>query len=127
MVFASDRNVGHLKEHDLQLDGGVSRRLHCFLMMEIRKTVNFAKWIDELRDMRARARILARIERLAVGHPGDVKPVGEAVSEMRIDYGPGYRVYFKKKGRSLIILLAGGDKRTQSRDIKTALRLARNL
>ena len=96
-------------------------------MMEIRKTANFAKWIDGLRDIRARARVLARIERLAAGNPGDVKPVGEGVSEMRIDYGPGYRVYFKKRGRLLIILLVGGDKRTQSRDIKTALRLARDL
>ena len=96
-------------------------------MIEIRKTANFAKWIDGLRDIRARARVLARIERLAAGNPGDVKPVGEGVSEMRIDYGPGYRVYFKKRGRLLIILLVGGDKRTQSRDIKTALRLARDL
>ena len=96
-------------------------------MIEIRKTANFAKWIDGLRDIRARARVLARIERLAAGNPGDVKPVGKGVSEMRIDYGPGYRVYFKKRGRLLIILLVGGDKRTQSRDIKTALRLARDL
>jgi putative addiction module killer protein len=96
-------------------------------MIEIRKTANFAKWIDGLRDIRARARVLARIERLAAGNPGDVKPVGEGVSEMRIDYGPGYRVYFQKRGRLLIILLVGGDKRTQSRDIKTALRLARDL
>ena len=96
-------------------------------MVEIRKTEHVANWIDGLRDMRARARILARIERLAVGLAGDSKPVGEGVSEMRIDYGPGYRVYFKKRGRTLIILLAGGDKRTQTRDIKTALRLARNL
>ena len=68
-----------------------------------------------------------RIERLAAGNPGDVQPVGEGVSEMRIDYGPGYRVYFKSIGREIVILLAGGDKRTQSADIKTALRLARNL
>jgi putative addiction module killer protein len=80
-----------------------------------------------LDDIRARARILVRIERLAAGNPGDVKPVGEGVSELRIDYGPGYRVYYKKQGRSVVILLAGGDKRTQSRNIKTALRLARNL
>ena len=96
-------------------------------MIEIRKTSTFSKWIDSLRDIRARARIQARIERLAVGHTGDAKPVGEGVSELRIDCGPGYRVYFKKRGRSLAILLAGGDKRTQSRNIKTALRLARNL
>jgi putative addiction module killer protein len=96
-------------------------------MVEIRKTETFAKWLDGLDDIRARARILVRIERLAAGNPGDVKPVGEGVSELRIDYGPGYRVYYKKQGRFLIILLAGGDKRTQSRNIKTALRLARNL
>jgi putative addiction module killer protein len=96
-------------------------------MFEIRKTETFSKWLDGLDDIRARARILVRIERLAGGNPGDVKPVGEGVSELRIDYGPGYRVYYNKQGRSVIILLAGGDKRTQSRNIKTALRLARNL
>lgn len=76
---------------------------------------------------KARARIQARIERLAAGNAGDVKPVGEGVSELRIDYGPGYRVYFTKRGRKLVILLAGGDKSTQTGDIKTALRLASNL
>ena len=96
-------------------------------MIEIRKTVAFARWIDGLRDLQARARVQARIERLAFGHPGDVKPVGEGISELRIDYGPGYRVYFKKQGRSQVILLAGGDKRKQRRDIKTALLLARKL
>lgn len=96
-------------------------------MVEIRKTDHFAKWIDSLQDIRARARILARIERLATGNPGDVKAVGEGVSEMRIDYGPGYRVYYKQHGRSMVILLAGGDKSTQDRDIKIALRLSRNL
>ena len=96
-------------------------------MVEIRKTERFAKWIDSLRDVRGRARILARIERLAGGHGGDVKRIGEGVSEMRIDFGPGYRVYFRKRGQELIILLAGGDKSTQARDIAAALRLARNL
>ena len=96
-------------------------------MLEIRKTAIFARWLDGLRDVRARARVQVRIERLAAGNPGDVRPVGEGVSEIRIDYGPGYRVYFKKIGREIVILLAGGDKRTQSADIKTALRLARNL
>ena len=96
-------------------------------MFEIRKTENFAKWINGLNDIRARARILVRIERLAVGNPGDVKPVGEGISELRINYGPGYRVYYKKQDRTVIILLAGGDKRTQSKDIKTALSLAKNL
>jgi len=96
-------------------------------MIEIRKTEVFAQWLDDLRDIHTRARVQARIERLAAGNPGDVQPVGEGVSELRIDYGPGYRVYFKKRGRELIILLAGGDKSTQAKDIKTALRLARNL
>ena len=96
-------------------------------MLEIRKTELFANWLDGLRDLRARARVQVRIERLAAGNPGDVQPVGEGVSELRIDYGPGYRVYFKKIGSEVVILLAGGDKRTQAADIKTALRLARNL
>jgi putative addiction module killer protein len=96
-------------------------------MVEIRKTEAFAEWIDGLRDLRARARLQVRIERLASGNPGDVEPVGEGVSELRIDYGPGYRVYFKPRGSELIILLAGGDKSTQAKDIRTALRLARNL
>jgi len=74
-----------------------------------------------------RARVLARIERLAGGNPGHVQPVGEGVSELRIDYGPGYRVYFKRRGGRLVILLAGGDKRSQVRDIKRAQRLARDL
>lgn len=96
-------------------------------MIEIRKTEAFTKWLDGIVDIRARARILVRIERLAAGNPGDVKPVGEGVSELRIDYGPGYRVYYKKRGSKLVILLAGGDKRTQAKDIKTALLLAQNL
>jgi len=96
-------------------------------MVEIRKTDLFARWLDEIKDLRGRARILARIERLAAGNPGDVKPVGEGVSEMRIDYGPGYRVYYIRQRQKLIILLAGGDKSSQAKDIKTALRLARNL
>jgi putative addiction module killer protein len=96
-------------------------------MTEIRRTEVFARWLDGLRDVRGRARVLARIERLAEGNPGDVAPVGEGVSELRIDYGPGYRVYFKKRGRRLIILLAGGDKSTQAKDIRAALRLARGL
>ena len=96
-------------------------------MIEIRKTENFAKWINGLRDIRARARILVRIERLASGNPGDVKSIGEGVSELRINYGPGYRVYYKRRGQKVVILLAGGDKSTQAKDIKTAMRLAKNL
>ncbi|MEQ1654765.1 MAG: type II toxin-antitoxin system RelE/ParE family toxin [Nitrospira sp.] len=96
-------------------------------MFEIRTTRVFARWLDGLRDVRARARVLVRIERLADGNPGDVKPVGEGVSEMRIDYGPGYRLYFIQRGEEVIVLLAGGDKRTQAADIQRALRLVRNL
>ncbi len=96
-------------------------------MIEVRKTDIYAEWIDGLRDIKARARILMRVERLVSGNPGDVKPVGEGVSEMRFHYGPGYRVYFKRHGQKLIILLAGGDKSTQTKDIRTAIELARNL
>ena len=96
-------------------------------MLEVRKTDVYAKWLDGLQDVRARIRVLVRVERLAAGNPGDVRSVGEGVSELRIDYGPGYRVYFKKQGRTVVVLLAGGDKRTQNRDIERALRLARNL
>ncbi len=95
--------------------------------MEIRKTEVFARWVDGLRAMRVRGRVLARIERLAAGNPGDVAPVGEGVSELRIDDGPGYRVYFKKRGRRSIVLLAGADKSTQAKDVRVALRLARDL
>lgn len=96
-------------------------------MLVIRKSAEFAAWLDDLQDLRARARVQVRIERLAAGNAGDVKPVGQGVSEIRIDYGPGYRVYFVRKGLAVIVLLAGGDKTTQATDIKTALRLARNL
>ena len=95
--------------------------------MEIRKTDEFSNWLDGLRDLRARARIQVRIERLALGNPGDAQPVGEGVSELRIHFGPGYRVYYKQRGRELVVLLAGGDKSSQAKDIKTALRLAQNL
>jgi len=96
-------------------------------VVEVRKTDVFARWLDRLRDVRARARVLARIERLIEGNAGDVAPVGEGVSELRIDYGPGYRLYYTRRGRVMIILLAGGDKNSQARDIRTAIRLARNL
>jgi putative addiction module killer protein len=97
------------------------------MMVELRQTARFARWLDDLQDIRGRARIQARIERLAAGNPGDVAPVGEGVSELRIDVGPGYRVYFAQRGRALIILLAGGSKRTHAADIRAALRLARGL
>jgi putative addiction module killer protein len=94
-------------------------------MIEVRQTNLFAKWLLGLRDLRARARIQARLDRLELGNAGDVKPVGEGVSEMRIDYGPGYRIYFVQRGKELIILLAGGDKRSQKKDIRKALDLAK--
>ena len=96
-------------------------------MLEIRQTDLYARWFERLRDERARARILVRIRRLSLGNPGDVRSVGRGVSELRVNYGPGYRVYFTARGGSLIVLLAGGDKRTQSRDINTALELSAEL
>jgi len=94
-------------------------------VIEIRQTETYADWFDSLRDRKARARIDVRIRRLSLGNPGDVRPIGSGVSELWIDYGSGYRVYFVQRGPMLIILLAGGDKRTQERDIKRALELAR--
>ena len=96
-------------------------------MFEILQTEAFADWLRKLRDRRRSAAIHVRIDRLRLGLPGDAKPVGEGVSELRIDYGPGYRVYFKTRGREIIILLVGGDKRTQERDVEKAVELARAL
>ena len=96
-------------------------------MIEIRETKVYADWFSKLRDRRAKARIDTRIRRLSLGNPGDVKPVGAGVSELRINYGPGYRIYFIQRGSHVIILLAGGDKRTQQQDTKKALELARDL
>ena len=96
-------------------------------MIEIRQTEEYATWFASLRDHQARARIDVRIRRLSLGNPGDVKPVGQGVSELRIDYGPGYRVYFVQRGQQVVILLVGGDKRTQEQDIRLALELARCL
>ena len=94
-------------------------------MIEIRQTEVYSRWFRRLRDRQARARINVRIRRLSLGNPADVKPVGEGVSELRIDYGPGSRVYIVQRGQTLVVLLAGGDKQTQGRDIRTALELAR--
>lgn len=92
-------------------------------MVLIRKTNLFMKWLTGLRDQKAIARIQIRIDRLALGNPGDVRPVGSGISEMRIDYGPGYRVYFSQRGSDIIILLCGGDKTTQTSDIEKAKRV----
>jgi putative addiction module killer protein len=93
-------------------------------MTEVRQTAAYAQWFNALRDRTARARIDVRIRRLQLGNTGDVKPVGAGVSELRVDYGPGYRVYFASRGKELVILLGGGDKRSQDADIKKALKLA---
>ena len=96
-------------------------------MVEIRQTEVYARWFGRLRDRQARVRIDSRLRRLSLGNPGDVRPVREGVSEIRIDYGPGYRVYFVEQGDAMIVLLAGGDKGSQERDIRRALELARGL
>ena len=96
-------------------------------MIEIRETEVFARWFGRLRDRQAKVRIDSRIRRLSLGNPRDVMPVGEGVSEIRIDYGPGYRLYFVQRGPALVVLLAGGDKDSQQSDIQRALNLARNL
>lgn len=93
-------------------------------MVEVFTSATFDRWLRKLKDRRAAARVLVRIDRLAAGNSGDIKPVGEGVSELRIDYGPGYRVYFLREGDRLILLLTGGDKSTQDADIKNAHRIA---
>ena len=97
------------------------------VMIEVRETRTFTRWFEKLRDRNARSRIDVRIYRLSFGNRGDVKSVGKGVSEMRIPYGPGYRVYFCERGRNVVVLLAGGDKSSQSRDIRTAQELAKQV
>ena len=94
-------------------------------MIAIRQTKLFSDWLANLRDENARARINIRIRRLSLGNPGDVKSIGKGVSEMRVDYGPGYRIYFMKQGSSIVLLLCGGDKSTQAKDIERAKILAK--
>lgn len=96
-------------------------------MIEVRQTTVFTKWLSDLRDTNASMRIVARIRRMELGNPGDVKAVGEGVSEMRIPYGPGYRVYFVAAETSVVILLCGGDKSSQTRDIATAKKMAKEI
>jgi putative addiction module killer protein len=96
-------------------------------MLEVYKTEEFSRWLKKLRDRNARARIQARIDRMALGHFGDVKSIGEGVSELRVFFGPGYRIYFTRRSSIVVVLLIGGDKSSQSRDIQKALDLAREL
>ncbi len=93
-------------------------------MIEVKQTETFHRWWTKLRDRRAIAIIFSRLDRLTRGHAGDVAPVGEGISELRIHYGPGYRVYFKKQNETIILLLCGGDKNSQAKDIKAAKQLA---
>lgn len=96
-------------------------------MIEVRETQMYTLWFRKLRDRQAKARILARIRRLSLGNPGDIRSLGEGVLELKIDYGPGYRIYYKQREKTLVILLAGGDKRTQQQDIEKAKNLSRRL
>ena len=96
-------------------------------MYEIRRTDVFSNWLDGLKDPRARVRILSRLDRAAEGNLGDTKSVGETVSELRINYGPGYRIYYTRRRKIIVVLLVGGDKSTQDKDIKRAIQLARDL
>ena len=96
-------------------------------MLTVRRTAEFSGWLKNLRDIRARAKVISRIDRLALGNAGDVKPVGEGVSELRINYGPGYRVCFVQRGEEYVVLLCGGDKVSQDADIKRAKKLAGEL
>jgi probable addiction module antidote protein/putative addiction module killer protein len=96
-------------------------------VIEIRQTIEYARWFGALRDRTAKARIDIRLRRLSLGNPGDAKPVGDGISELRIDYGPGYRIYYVQQGSTLVVLLAGGDKSSQERDIRLAKQIARDL
>ncbi len=96
-------------------------------MLRVKRTPEFSGWLKDLRDIRARAKVISRIDRLALGNPGDVAPVGEGVSELKINYGPGYRVYYVQRGEEYVVLLCGGDKSSQDTDIKSAKKLASEL
>lgn len=97
------------------------------MTIEIRQTKVYQKWFAKLQDRQVRARIDVRIRRLSLGNPGDVRPMGEGISELRIDYGPGYRIYYVQRGQQVVVLLTGGDKDSQDRDIQIAKDLARGL
>ena len=95
-------------------------------MLDVLKSETFDQWLIGLKDRLARIRVLAHVDRLAAGNAGDAKPVGDGISELRIDQGPGYRVYFMRRGAHIVLLLCGGDKSTQTADIKAAKRIARD-
>ncbi len=96
-------------------------------MVEVKKTDEFDGWLKDLKDQKAKAKILVRIQRLEAGNPGQVNSVGDGISEMKIDFGPGYRAYYKQTGQQIILLLCGGDKSTQDKDIKRAKAIAAEL
>jgi putative addiction module killer protein len=96
-------------------------------MLEVRQTAELSRWLATLKDLIARAAIVARLRRLSLGNPGDVRPVGEGVSELRIDVGPGYRAYYLRVEQLAVLMLAGGDKSSQDRDIRRALDMARDI
>ncbi len=140
LLLATDLGILGIGRGRLRASGAWARRAEAWswglrrvaytlhlVMADLRLTPEFIKWFSALRDERAQARIQVRLDRLQAGLVGDVKQVGEGVSELRVDYGPGYRVYFCQKGLVLTIVLAGGNKKTQQRDIRIALELARNL
>jgi putative addiction module killer protein len=102
----------------------VSYKIQAF---EVQKTDEFDSWLSALADQRAVAKIVSRVERLGLGNPGDVKPVGEGISEMRLAYGPGYRIYYKQTGKTIVLILCAGDKSTQDNDIKRAKQIAAQL
>jgi putative addiction module killer protein len=128
---ARPRPIAHILLKDLPAHTNTlticSHKATLSLVIEVRKTADFADWLDQLQDARAKARILIRLRRLGLGNIGDWKPVRDGISELRLDYGPGYRIYFTRRGKTVIILLAGGTKKSQSRDIRRAISLATEL
>jgi putative addiction module killer protein len=122
-------NVSQIPEPDREFIRSLDRRFCSVYATEptIKRTDEFSIWLRDLRDIRARAKVLARIDRLSLGNPGDVAPVGDGISELRIHYGPGYRVYYVQRGEEIVVLLCGGDKSSQASDIRAAKKLAREL
>lgn len=117
-------STNHLKQRGIAV---ALTTVHILCMQTLLQTDTYKRWFSALKDARAQARINARLRRVELGGLGDCRSVGERVSELRIDYGPGYRIYFVRRGYEVIILLAGGDKTSQARDIKAAIKLARGI